>query len=262
MDVTLRNLDGMLLVLVRVSAIIMVAPFLNQTTIPRRTKFFLSFFLSLIVMNLVDYTAVSYNGMLGYSILIVKEGITGILIGLGSSLCLYILSFSGHMVDMEIGFAMAMEMDPTTNIQTTITSTFFMAIFMLMFLALDMHYFVIDALFDSYQLIPIGGAKISPSLYQIFVKFITDYFIIGFRIILPIFSCILILNVVLGILAKVAPQMNMFVIGMQAKVFAGLFLLFVLMSLFPGIVDFLFEEMQLITKYFTQSMAGVLLMFS
>ena len=165
-------------------------------------------------------------------------------------------------VDMEIGFAMAMEMDPTTNIQTTITSTFFMAIFMLMFLALDMHYFVIDALFDSYQLIPIGGAKISPSLYQIFVKFITDYFIIGFRIILPIFSCILILNVVLGILAKVAPQMNMFVIGMQAKVFAGLFLLFVLMSLFPGIVDFLFEEMQLITKYFTQSMAGVLLMFS
>ena len=56
--------------------------------------------------------------------------------------------------------------------------------------------------------------------------------------------------------------MNMFVIGMQAKVFAGLFLLFVLMSLFPGIVDFLFEEMQLITKYFTQSMAGVLLMFS
>ena len=97
---------------------------------------------------------------------------------------------------------------------------------------------------------------------SIFVKFITDYFIIGFRIILPIFSCILILNVVLGILAKVAPQMNMFVIGMQAKVFAGLFLLFVLMSLFPGIVDFLFEEMQLITKYFTQSMAGVLLMFS
>jgi len=247
----------MMLVLVRISAIITVAPFFNQSTIPRRTKLFLSFFLSLIVMNLVDYTAVSYDGMIGYSILIVKEAITGVLIGLGSGLCLYILNFSGHMVDMEIGFAMAMEMDPTTQVQTTITSTFFMAIFMLMFLASDMHYFVIDALFDSYQLIPIGGAKISPSLYQIFVKYITDYFVIGFRIILPIFTCILILNVVLGILAKVAPQMNMFVVGMQAKVFAGLFLLFVLMSLFPGVVDFLFEEMQLLTKYFTQSMAGM-----
>lgn len=261
MQFSLQDLDNMLLVFVRVSAIIMVAPFYSQITIPRRVKLFLSFFLSLIVMNLVDYAAVSYDGMLGYSILVVKEGITGILIGLGSALCLYILSFSGHMVDMEIGFAMAMEMDPTTQVQTTITSTFFSAIFMLMFLASDMHYFVIDALFDSYKLIPIGDAQVSPSLYQIFVKYITDYFIIGFRIILPIFSCILILNVVLGILAKVAPQMNMFVIGMQAKVFAGLFLLFILMSLFPGVVDFLFEEMQLFTKYFIQSMAGESIVF-
>ncbi len=261
MKFTLQDIDKMLLVLVRVSAIIMVAPLFSQSTIPRRIKLFLSFFLSLIVMNLVDYTAVSYDGMLGYSILIVEEGITGLLIGLGSSLCLYILSFSGHMIDMEIGFAMAMEMDPTTQVQTTITATFFTAIFMLMFLASDMHYFVIDALYDSYKLIPIGGTQINPSLYQIFMKYITDYFVIGFRIILPVFACILVLNVVLGILAKVAPQMNMFVIGMQAKVFTGLFLLFILMSLFPGVVDFLFEEMQLLTKYFTQSMAGFLAVF-
>ena len=119
MKFTLQDIDKMLLVLVRVSAIIMVAPLFSQSTIPRRIKLFLSFFLSLIVMNLVDYTAVSYDGMLGYSILIVEEGITGLLIGLGSSLCLYILSFSGHMIDMEIGFAMAMEMDPTTQVQTT-----------------------------------------------------------------------------------------------------------------------------------------------
>jgi len=256
MELSLQHLDYMALVVTRVTAVIAVAPFFSQSTIPRRIKFFLSFFLSLIVMNLIDYSAVSYEGMIGYSILIVKEGITGLLIGLGSALSLYILSFSGHMVDMEIGFAMAMEMDPATQVQTTITSTFFMAVFMLMFLASDMHYFVIDALFDSYQLIPIGGATLQPSLYQTFVKFMTDYFVIGFRIILPIFSCILVINVVLGILAKIAPQMNMFVVGMQIKVFVGLALLFILMSMFPGVVDFLFEEMQLLTKYFIQSMSG------
>ena len=84
--------------------------------------------------------------------------------------------------------------------------------------------------------------------------YITDYFVIGFRIILPIFSCILIINVVLGILAKVAPQMNMFVIGMQLKIFIGLFLLFMLMGYLPNIVDFLFEEMQKMTKLFLQQM--------
>jgi flagellar biosynthetic protein FliR len=253
---TVEYVEYALLVLVRVSAIILVAPFFSQSNIPRKVKAGVSFFLSLVVMNLVDYTAVSYTGMLGYSILILKEGITGLLIGLGAGICTYILSFAGHMIDMEIGFSMAMEMDPMTSVQTTITSTLFTALFMLFFLASDMHYFVIDALIDSYELIPIGEATFSASLYQIFVKFVTDYFVIGFRIILPVFSCILIINVVLGILAKIAPQMNMFVIGMQVKVFAGLALLFILMSLFPGIVDFLFDEMQLLTKYFMQSMAG------
>lgn len=255
MNFTIEYIEYMVLILVRISMIVFIAPFFNNQNIPRKIKLCISFFLSLIVMNLVDYTAVSYEGILGYSILVVKEAITGLLIGIGAGMCMYILSFSGHMIDMEIGFAMAMEMDPNTRVQTTITSTLFTAFFMLIFLASDMHYFVIDALYDSYELIPIGDAKIQPSLYQIFIKYITDYFVIGFRIILPVFSCILVINVVLGILAKIAPQMNMFVIGMQLKIFVGLALLYFLMSLFPGVVDFIFEEMQLLTRYFMESMS-------
>lgn len=256
MTFTFDNLEYALLVFTRIASIVFVAPFFNNTNVPMRAKLGISFFLSLIVMNLVDYTAVSYDGMLGYSLLVLKEAVTGVLIGFGSAICLYILSFSGHMVDMEIGFSMAMEFDPTTQVQTTITSTLFMALFMLIFLASDMHYFIIDALFDSYELIPIGNAEFSASLYQIFVKYLTDYFVIGFRIILPIFACTLILNVILGVLAKVAPQMNMFVIGMQLKVFVGLLLLFLVVSLLPGITDFLFDEMQLLTKLFMRSMAS------
>lgn len=255
MKFTVEYIEYVLLVLTRISAIVFIVPFFGHSNVPRKVKVCISFFLSLVVMNLVDYTAVSYDGVLGYSILIVKEAITGLLIGMGSSLAMYILSFSGHMIDMEIGFSMAMEMDPTTRVQTTITSTFLTALFMLMFILSDMHYYIIDALIDSYELIPMGKAVFSASSMQIAAKFISDYFIIGFRIILPIFSCILVLNMILGILAKVAPQMNMFVIGMQLKVFVGLFLLFVLMGFLPGITDFLFEEMQSLTKLFMQSMA-------
>lgn len=255
MSFTLDYIEYALLVFTRIASIIFIVPVFGNSNIPIRVKAAISMFLSLIVMNLVDYTAVSYEGVLGYSILVVKEAITGTLIGMGSGICLYILNFSGHMMDMEIGFAMAMELDPTTKVQTTISSVLFTNLFMLMFIVSDMHYFIIDAMFDSYQLIPIGGAKFSPSLYQIFVKYISDYFVIGFRIILPVFACTLLLNVILGILAKVAPQMNMFVVGMQLKVFVGLALLFVLMSLLPGITDFLFDEMQMLTKLFIQAMA-------
>ncbi|MDO4166457.1 MAG: flagellar biosynthetic protein FliR [Eubacteriales bacterium] len=255
MSFTVEYLEYIMLVFIRVASVVVVAPFFSGNEIPRRLKAGIALFLTIIVMNTVDYTSVSYDGVLGYSALALKEGITGILIGLGSLLCMYILNFSGHMIDMEIGFSMVQEMDPTTSISSTVTANLYSYVFMLLFLVSDMHYFIIDALYDSYQLIPIGGAKISGNLYTIMITYITDYFVIGFRIILPIFSCILVINIVLGILAKIAPQMNMFVIGMQLKIFVGLFLIFVTLQLFSGVTDFLFEEMQKLTKYFIQNLA-------
>ena len=255
MKFSVEYVEYAMLVFVRISMIVAIAPMFSNTNIPTRVKAGIAFFLSLVVMNLVDYSAVSYNGMLGYSILLAKEAITGLLIGLGAGICLYILNFSGNLVDMEIGFAMAMEMDPTTQVQTTVTSTIFTAMFMLMFVASDMHYFLIDTMFDSYELIPIGGSRVTPFLQQIFMDYMVDYFVIGFRIILPIFCCTLVVNVVLGILAKVAPQMNMFVVGMQLKIFVGLAVLFIMVSFLPGITDFIFDEMQKITKLFMQSLA-------
>ena len=72
----------------------------------------------------------------------------------------------------------------------------------------------------------------------------TDMFVIAFRIVLPVFACIMILNCILGIMAKVAPQMNMFAVGMQMKVMVGLTVLFITVTLLPGIADFIFTEMK------------------
>ena len=256
MKFTIEYIEYAVLIITRISMIFFIVPFFGNVNIPVRIKIALSFFLSLIIMNSVDYSAVSYQGMLGHSILIAQEAVTGLLIGIGSGFTLYILNFSGHMLDMEIGFSMAMEMDPTTQVQTTISATFLTAVFMLMFIASDMHYFLIDAVVDSYKVIPIGEGIVSPNLYKIFVQYVIDYFVIGFRIILPVFACILVINVILGILARIAPQMNMFVFGMQLKVFAGLSLIFILMNFLPGITDFLFNEMQTLTKLFMLSLAG------
>lgn len=252
MSFTVEYLEYALLVLVRIASVVFAAPFFNASEVPRKVKVAISVFLALIVMNTVDYTAVTYEGIIGYSSLILKEAITGLLIGLGSGLCLYIINFAGNMFDMEIGFSMVQELDPTTHIQSTVTSSFFMYVFMLLFIVSDLHYYIIDALFDSYKLIPIGGANINGNLYQVMLTYIVDYFVIGFRIILPVFACILVINIVLGILAKIAPQMNMFVIGMQLKIFVGLAVLFIVMQMFHGVTDFIFQEMQKLTDAFLE----------
>ena len=108
---------------------------------------------------------------------------------------------------------------------------------------------------DSFRLVPIGESVFRPTLYMILSEFLSDYFVIAFRIILPVFCCILIVNVVLGILAKVAQQMNMFVIGMQLKIMMGLFIMFLTVSFLPTISNFLFEEMKSLLSSIITSLA-------
>ena len=250
MKFTIEYIEFAMLVFVRVASIVSVTPFFGNNSVPVRVKAAISLFLSIIIMNTTDYINVDYTGLLGYSSLIMKEAITGLVIGIGSGFCLYILNYSGHFIDMELGLSMAMEFDPASNIQSTITANFLSHLFMILFLISDMHYFVIDALVQSYKLIPIGGAKIEANLLEVVTKYVADYFVIAIRVALPIFTCIFIINVILGVLAKVAPQMNMFVIGMQLKLFVGLFVLFMIMGMLPGIVDFIFQEMREITGMF------------
>lgn len=82
------------------------------------------------------------------------------------------------------------------------------------------------------------------SLKTVLLDFMVNYFIIAIRIVLPVFCCMLLINVVLGVLAKAAPQMNMFVVGIQIKVMAGLIILVLMVQSFPMVSDYIFGEMK------------------
>ena len=76
------------------------------------------------------------------------------------------------------------------------------------------------------------------------ISFLSNYFIIGFRIVLPIFVAILILNCALGIMTKIAPQIHMFSIGVQIKGIGGLIIIFLIAPLLPTVAGFIFRVMQ------------------
>ncbi len=147
-------------------------------------------------------------------------------------------------MDMEIGFSMVTEFDPSSNMNATITATFYTNAVMLLMLVSNMHHYILKAFLETFQLIPIGTVSISPDMYKVMLSFMGEYFILGFRIILPVFATMLTLNVVLGILAKVAPQMNMFSVGMQFKVLGGILILAIVMGLLPQVSDLIYEEIQ------------------
>lgn len=248
LDVTfsIHDLLFFVLVLTRVTCFIYIVPFFGMPNTPNRVKIGLGVFVSLLIYQyVVPHTPLQYNTLLGFSSLLMKEAATGILIGLGANMCTSILQFAGKIMDMEVGLSMVSLFDPVTRDQTGFTGTLYQYTMILMMIVSNMHQYFLRAFIDSYQLIPTGGVVLNmDSLLQSMLTFITEFCLLGFRICLPVFSVMILLNAVLGILAKVAPQMNMFAVGMQLKVLIGLSVLFVTTPMLVGASDMIFTEMK------------------
>ena len=243
---SMYDLEYFLLILTRVSCFIFVAPFFSLNNTPRHVRVALSVFTAaLLYQTLAPAPAVEYQTITGYSMIVLREAIVGVMLGLGTSMCSAIVNFAGHIVDMETGLSMVTLIDPATRESTSITGVFYQYVVMLMLIVSGMYRYLFGALADTFVLIPVNGALFQmDSLLLSVVKFLGNYIIIGFRICLPVFCVILMLNAILGVLAKVSPQMNMFAVGIQLKILVGLSILLLSASMLPDAANFIFTQMK------------------
>jgi len=246
LSLSIYDLEYFLLVLTRVSCFVFIAPFFSINNTPAHVRICISFFMAMLLyQSLAPAEVIIYDTVMEYALIVMKEAIAGLLIGLGANICTSIVNFAGRIADMETGLAMATLWDPTTKESSSITGIFYQYVLMLMLIATGMYRYLFGALADTFILIPVNGAVFrSEVLLNTVIRFASDYIIIGFRIVLPVFCVILLLNATLGVLAKVSPQMNMFSVGIQLKILTGLVVLFLTTGMLSGASQFVFEEMQ------------------
>ncbi|MCR5118062.1 MAG: flagellar biosynthetic protein FliR [Lachnospiraceae bacterium] len=245
-SVSLKELEYFLLILIRVGSFVGVAPFFNTNNTPRPLKIWFSVFVSFLLYEVISpHVYVTYSTMIEYTICILKELITGLLIGFSANVAVMVTTFAGQLVDNNIGFSMAAQMDPITQQNTTVSGYVYRYGFMLVFIVSGMYRYLIEALAETFELIPVNGAVFNLELmFGSFIELITQYVMLGFWIALPVFSVILILNGLLGVMAKVSPQMNMFSVGIQIKAIVGLTVMWATISLLPKAGDLIYKGMQ------------------
>ena len=243
---SIYHLEYFLAVLVRVMGVMAFAPiFGNTLTVTRRVRLFLGIAVSLAIVGAHPYTPLGYTTFLGYTVILIKELIVGITMGFMANITLTIVNMAGQFIDREMGFSMVSNFDQTFNTETTITAEFYSMLVMIVMLVSHMYYFILSALADSFELIPLGSVLIdSGKLYNTMISYMTNYFVIALRISIPVLIVIMLLNVILGVLAKTAPQMNMFVIGIQLKIFCGFTVLMIVITFIPNVTDFIYNQMQ------------------
>ena len=251
------DLELFLLIFVRVASFVYIAPFFSMSNTPSRVRVGLAFFISVLLYQTGPEQEAAYDTLTGYTIIVMKEAVTGFLIGFGANLCTAVVSFAGQIADMEMGLSMASLFDSATKQQTTITGVYYNYMVLLLLMISGMHRYLLKALAETYELIPINGAVFhDDALLQALITFMGDYIIVGFRICLPIFAVMIILNAVLGILAKVSPQLNMFAVGIQMKVLVGFCVLFVTTAMLPDAAGFIYEQMKRMVVSFVRVMSA------
>ncbi len=252
---SLQTVEYFLLILVRISTCIFAAPFFNLRGIPTRTKVGVAGCIAIMLVGVLPEQHLAYTSIMEYGIIVIKEGITGLLIGYSASICNSIVLFAGTLIDMQIGLSMAQEFNPMTQMNESITGNFYNYMVMLLLMSSNMYQYVIRAVCDSYKLIPINQQVFQ---WDYLLGGISDYMssliMLGFRITLPVFACMMVTNCILGIMAKVAPQMNMFAVGMQMKVLFGLSILFLAVSLLSGVADSVARVMKQMVVYMIKGM--------
>jgi len=252
------DLEYFLFVFVRMASFIVTAPFFSTPNVPRRAKAGFAFVFSVIIYSAVlPHQVIEYQSIVGFAILVIKEVIAGLVIGLGANICLSICSLAGKIADMEIGLSMVQMFDPITKENTGFMGTIYEYGVMLILLVTNMHHYILRAFVESYTLIPIGGVKFSSDkIVTACLTFLGDYVSIAFRFCLPVVAAIMLMNAILGIMAKTSPQMNMFAVGIQIKILLGFIVIFATIGLLPSVSEFLFREMDKMMQLMMQSMMG------
>ncbi|MDD6572535.1 MAG: flagellar biosynthetic protein FliR [Thermoflexaceae bacterium] len=233
-----------LLILMRIASFVYVAPFFNTANTPRKVKIGFAFFVSVIAMELYPDVTYEYTGVIGYAGLVMKEAIVGLLLGAICNFTMQIIHFAGRFIDMDIGLSMASVMDPTNNTQNGIVGSIYYYMVLLIMISSGLHKYLISAIVETFRHIPVGQMTVNMSLYSTVIDFMSQFLAIGFRISLPIFASMLLLNAVLAIMSKVAPHMNMFVVGMQLKIIGGLCVLLLIIHMLPAVSNYLYDLMK------------------
>lgn len=218
-------ITGAMCVLFRLVSIFVIGiPFGYHTAVPMRVKVFLMLHISTVMVAALGFPSVDVGnaGPIGWLVVLAPEILLGLSMGFIVRLVLWTAEGLGTLVAMSVGLAFAQSVDPGTGIQSTAVGKIANMMAILLMLSLNTHLEVIAALFGSFHRYPPGQvpnfSHSTLELANLGGVFIAE----SLRLAAPVVACGLVIYLVLAVISRVAPQMNLFAIGFPMLIMGGL----------------------------------------
>ena len=228
-----KNIIGFIMVVTRLSGMMATAPLFSTYPIPHQVKAWLVALIAFIMYPMVSANAsfIVPTSMPEMTLFLLKEFAVGFLIGFLANFVFVGIQMAGQVLAQQIGLAMSSMLDPATNVNVPVIGQFYMMMTTLIFLALDAHQLLFQAVYQSFIKIPPGlEMPFSPILVQQVLHLSSKMFSVALAVVLPIFCVLFVLEVLIGVLAKMIPQMNIFMVAIPIKIYIGLILMIMFLS--------------------------------
>lgn len=240
----------LLLVFVRIGGVMVAAPFFNLPNIPVRVRVFLALIIAYTVTFTLPHELPPHaHQAAGFFFYLVVEALTGLLLGFAAQFIFFAVQFAGEAIGFQIGLSLAQVYNPIDGTPSNPLGRLLSMTLLLVFVLLDGHHYVLEALSASFQVVPPAGARLAQGglLLQ---EWMRDFFVTALRLAAPFMITIFLVDTALGVFSRVVPQADLFTLSLPLKLMTGLVLTYLIMQTFipylPTMVRQVLEDMLLL----------------
>lgn len=211
-----------ILVLIRISTFLFIIPVFFPKGTPKTVKVAFTAITAFILLPMVDYSSV---GVINTNYLLISsvasEIATGLTLGFITNLCFFSIKMAGQLIDFQMGLSMINIFDPSSGSSTTLIEHLLYWTSLVMFLTIDGHHILFQAIAESFKIIGLGKFILSNASIMIIIKAFIEFFSIGLRIAIPIVLIVLMTDITLGLVSRTVPQLNVMILGLPIKILVG-----------------------------------------
>ena len=230
--------------MIRISSFILIAPFWSNTSINAKMKIGLSCLISLVILPFVSPVSPLPGSMAGFLFLVLKQVFIGLFLGFISKLFIEGIRTATAILDIQIGFSFGKVLDPAFGAQSSVIELFYSLTTVLILICTEGHLLILKAIMQTFSLLPLNGTiSISGNFAQNIIVMTGQVFIITLELAGPIIAVLFLIEICMAIMAKMIPQMNVFMVELPLKMAVGIICIIFTLPFFPAIVSSMVEKM-------------------
>ena len=233
----------------RTAGVIFFNPIFGRNSVPASMKVGLSLAIAMFAVFELGTTQVINYSALEFIAAMLQGFVIGIVIGFIMTLFLSVFQLGGEVMDMQMGLSMASMYDPATRANISVTGNLLTSMYVLIFFISNAHLALFTVVIQSFQVIPLGVGQISNQVAVYFIELMYYIFLYAVQLSLPIIVTEIIAEFAVGILMRLVPNINVFVINIQIKVIIGLI---IILTIIPALANFMTQMNLLMMEKITQ----------